>query len=107
MRRRGDLDWLDLAERVQILVLPLVDAHVELFPFALEGFICQLLPHLGYRQVLKQLLVLDQIVVHVDQLFLDLLHINDRAIFNESDLIFQLLFLLLQCDSLLISKTAN
>lgn len=89
LRRLDRLRWdrLDLAEGVQVLMLPLVDAHIELFPFLLEGFVGELLPHFSDRQLRKKLLIGVQIVIHLDQLLFDLPDIDVGFVFVEADLV--------------------
>ena len=81
----GGLDWLDLAERVEILVLPLLNAHIEFFPLLLERLVSELLSHLFHRQILKQLLVVVQFVLHLIQLIGDNFHIDVLFVLNQAN----------------------
>ena len=73
---RRSWNGLNLSKGVQVLVLPLIDAHVQFFPFALERFISEFLTHFVHRKIVEEFLVVDEVVVHRDQLPFDLLHIN-------------------------------
>ena len=46
-------DRLYVTEREEILMFPLVDAHVEFLPLALQCLVSQLLSHLANCQVIK------------------------------------------------------
>jgi len=78
LRRCDRHSWqgLDLAKRIEVLVLPLVDSHVQFLPLALQCLISQLLLHLAHSKMLEQLFVVDQVVVHTNQLLLDLTNVN-------------------------------
>lgn len=85
---KGWLDRFDLAEGVQILVLPLLNAHIQLFPLLLQSLVSQLLAHLFHRQILKQFLVVVQLVLHLVQLLRDNLHIYVLFVLNQANPIY-------------------
>ena len=67
--------WLDITKWIEILVLPLVNAHVKLLPLLGESFISKLLLHFGNGEILEYLLVLAKVIVHANKLFLNLVDV--------------------------------
>jgi hypothetical protein len=62
------LDRSYIAKWIKILVLPLIDSHVELFPLGFKSLISKLLSHFFNCEFLKSLLVFRQLPIHANKL---------------------------------------